>query len=172
MVCDICGERDAIVVVQKITNNKKSELHLCMRCAVERGLVARNGKLEMSLSSLFEDVAASKRFDKVCPVCGRRFSEIKKTWTLGCPECYGIFADEIRAMRSEKGVSGSYTGSMPARLASFRSSLTDRMLLRSKMEESVANEDYEKAAIYRDRLRALEKCAVADGEEPFGKDGG
>ena len=48
-------------------------------------------------------------------------------------------------------------------LAQAVSALTDRIWLRTKLEESVANEDYEKAALYRDRLKALEKCAVADG---------
>ncbi len=170
MICDICGERDAIVVIQKVSNNVRHELHLCMKCATERGLVAKNGRLEMSLTGLFEDVAASKKFDKMCPVCGRRLSDIKKTLKFGCPECYGIFAEELKAVKKEKGMKETYTGSMPERLANFRSVLTDRMLLQSKMEQSVASEDYEKAAIYRDRLKALEKCAVFDGEQFFDKD--
>ena len=164
MVCDICGENEAVVVINKIMNDKKHELHLCMNCAKERGLITRNGKLEMSLAGLFEDVAASKKSDRLCPVCGHKFSEIKKTLRVGCPECYSIFAEEIKEIMKLNGIIGSYTGSMPERLANFRSVLTDRMYLQAKMEESVANEDYEKAAIYRDRLKALEKCAVADGE--------
>lgn len=164
MLCDICGEREAIVVVQKISNNKKKELCLCIKCASERGLVARNGKLEMSLSGLFEEAAAMKQFDKMCPVCGRKLSDIKKTMIANCPECYSIFSNEIQALIKEKGGSEPYSGTMPERLANFRSILTDRMVLRTKMEESVAIEDYEKAALYRDRLRALEKCAVANGD--------
>ncbi|MBO5137699.1 MAG: UvrB/UvrC motif-containing protein [Spirochaetaceae bacterium] len=167
MICDICGENNAIVVVQKITNNIKHQLHLCLNCATERGLAAKNGKLEMSLAGLFEDVAASKKFDRVCPVCGCRLSQIKKTLNLGCPECYSIFTSEIQIFLKEQGVIGSYTGSVPRRLANFKSVLTDRMMLRSKLDESIAREDYEKAAIYRDRLKALEKCAVADGEAEF-----
>ncbi len=164
MICDICGENEAVVVINKIMNDKKYELHLCMNCAKERGLITKNGKLEMSLAGLFEDVVASKKSDRLCPVCGRKFSEIKKTLKVGCPECYSIFSDEIKELMSQKGISGTYTGSMPERLANFRSALTDRMYLQSKMEESVAKEDYEKAAIYRDRLKAIEKCAVVDGE--------
>ena len=54
---------------------------------------------------------------------------------------------------------------MPRRLTTFRSHLTDRIDLKAKLEQSIQNEDYEKAAIYRDYLRALERRAVADGSD-------
>ena len=54
---------------------------------------------------------------------------------------------------------------MPNRLSTFRSVLTDRIALQAKLEESIKNEDYEKAAIYRDYLKALEKSPVAGGED-------
>ena len=62
-------------------------------------------------------------------------------------------------------ITGTYTGSMPRRIATFRSRLTDRIDLEAKLEQSIQNEDYEKAAIYRDYLRALERGAVADGSD-------
>jgi protein arginine kinase activator len=62
------------------------------------------------------------------------------------------------------GITGQYSGSYPLRLGQVRSVLSDRMSIRTKLEESVAKEDYERAAMYRDRLRALEGCAVAVGE--------
>ena len=54
---------------------------------------------------------------------------------------------------------------MPSRLRSFRSRLTDRMDLQAKLEDSIKSENYEKAAMYRDFLRALEKQSVADGSD-------
>lgn len=50
---------------------------------------------------------------------------------------------------------------MPNYVKGFRSVLTDRILLQSKLEESIEKEDYEKAAVYRDYLKALEKTSVA-----------
>ena len=52
---------------------------------------------------------------------------------------------------------------MPKRLKNFHSVLNDRIVLKSKLEESIKNEDYEKAAIYRDYLKALEKSPVSGG---------
>ena len=63
------------------------------------------------------------------------------------------------------GVQQNYTGMLPRRLASFRNTLTDRMDIQLKLEESVRNEDYEKAAVYRDFLHALEKSSVSDASD-------
>ena len=54
------------------------------------------------------------------------------------------------------GIEGTYHGELPKKLAHFRSILTDRMMYQEKLAEAVAVEDYEKAAVYRDRLKALE----------------
>ena len=54
---------------------------------------------------------------------------------------------------------------MPKRLDTFRSVLTDRIALQGKLEESLKNEDYEKAAVYRDYLRALEKSPVNGNDD-------
>ncbi|MBP5283792.1 MAG: UvrB/UvrC motif-containing protein, partial [Treponema sp.] len=46
------------------------------------------------------------------------------------------------------------------RIRGFRSTLTDRTLIQGKLQESIKNEEYEKAAFYRDYLRAMEKTPV------------
>lgn len=164
MMCDLCGARNAVIVVQQVSNKGKQELHLCLKCAKEQGIFTGGGKLELSLSGLFESLQSAKQPDRLCPVCGRGLADIKKTNRVGCPECYGIFSAEIKDILKKQDITGPYTGSMPERLANFRSVLTDRMMLRTKLEESIASENYEKAALYRDRLKALERCPVTDGE--------
>ena len=53
---------------------------------------------------------------------------------------------------------------MPDRLANSNSVLVNRMQLKEKLEQSVAQEEYEKAAMYRDRLKMLDKIAVGAEE--------
>ena len=65
----------------------------------------------------------------------------------------------------EHGITGTYTGSFPKRLSGFRNALTDRNDLQAKLDEAVREENYEKAAVYRDYLRALEKGSVADASD-------
>ncbi len=162
MICDVCNVRDAMVMVQQVSNGTRKEVHLCLQCAAQRGLSTSNGRIEMALAGLFDSIASVRKDGRQCPVCGTDSGELSKSQRLGCPECYNIFSQELRQILVEKGVSGVYTGSMPDRLANFRSVLVDRMQLKVKLEQSVAREEYEKAAMYRDRLKALDKCAVGN----------
>ncbi len=50
-----------------------------------------------------------------------------------------------------------YQGSLPKRLKDYQSLLVDKMTIKIKLEEAVAAEDYEKAAFYRDYLKAMEE---------------
>ena len=100
-----------------------------------------------------------------CPVCGSSIIEIKKTGCAGCHECYAIFKNQIKDFLESKGIEGKYTGSMPERLSSFRSVLNDRIALQNKLDEALQNENYEKAAMYRDYLKALEKNPVSSSGE-------
>lgn len=160
MICDICGVRDAMMVVQQVSTSGQKEVHLCLQCAAQRGLSTSNGKIEMSLAGLFDSIAKLRKNQRQCPVCGTNEGDVEKIQRLGCPECYHIFAPKLKSLLEKRGITGSYTGSLPERLTGSNSVLVDRMQLKKKLEQSVAQEEYEKAALYRDRLKALDKCAV------------
>ena len=108
---------------------------------------------------------AGQEDDRLCPVCGISVNEIKMTRKAGCPECYSIFKNEVGEVFKKIGVLPPYKGTLPKRLKNFRSVLTDRIVIQGKLEESLKREDYEKAAVYRDYLKALEKSPVSGGED-------
>lgn len=171
MVCDFCKKRNAVFYIEQITKTNRLTIHVCAQCAVEKGLTPNSKDSRKSLNSLFNEInrvadKASKS-DKCCPICGCGLSEIKKTGKVGCPECYAIFAEDIIKLMKSHGIKGPYTGSLPRRIAGFRSRLTDRMDIRTKLEESLKKEDYEKAAVYRDFLKALDRNSVS-GEADLG----
>jgi protein arginine kinase activator len=165
MKCDICKKREAVIFLQQVEPRK--EIHLCFECANERGLHVDNERVELpfsALPALLSDLLPQKQpqpMEKTCPVCAHTLSQIQKTHTVGCPECYTFFAAEIKALQKKAGIEGSWTGTLPRRLGRLKSTLSDRVLLQTKLDESLAHEDYEKAAIYRDRLRMLEKASAA-----------
>ena len=169
MLCDFCQERDAVFYIEQTTmNNTKRTLHICLECAEERGVTPDPRSIEKCVGSLFAELAriaqkAREADNHECPVCGTSLLSIKRSMRVGCPECYAIFKNEISTLLKKQGVNGSYSGSMPQRLRNFKSVLTDRIQIQTKLEESLKNEDYEKAAIYRDYLKALEKQPVAGG---------
>lgn len=168
MKCDICHEKQAVIFVRQMTGQTSLELHLCADCARERGFSATDSKLELSLSGLLSGIVDNQSLlnskNRACPVCGKSLKDIIDNKKAGCPECYINFTKEIMAQLKLDGIESSYTGSLPQQLAHFKSSLTDRMLLQSKLEKAIHEEDYEKAAVYRDRLRVLEKSSVHNGE--------
>ncbi|MBQ9495751.1 MAG: UvrB/UvrC motif-containing protein [Treponema sp.] len=170
MLCDYCRKREAVFFIEQTTKNTRKRINICMECAVKNGLAPDPQRVQKTIRSLFEsvekaDAAYNVEAGKLCPVCGKSLAAIKKTGRAGCPECYEIFKTELVDIMERHGIKGQYTGSLPRRIASFRSSLTDRIDLKAKLDLSVQNEDYEKAAIYRDYLRALEKQSVADGSQ-------
>jgi len=166
MLCDFCHEREAVFFIEQVSANSRRKINICMECAVKRGISPDPKSIEQSVGTLFAELtngAKTQNADenRLCPVCGQSLGKIRRTGRLGCPECYAIFKTEIGSLMEQKNIHGPYTGSMPRRLASFRSVLTDRVDLQAKLEDSIRKEDYEKAAVYRDYLRALERTSVS-----------
>jgi protein arginine kinase activator len=160
MKCDICKERDAVIFLQQVSAESRREIHLCFECARGRGLYADGEKLELSFPALLAEILPRQKQiraeEKTCPVCARTLSQISRDLAVGCPECYTYFSAEIKELQKKQGVAGPWTGALPRRLGKQKSVLPDRTLLQIKLEECLTREDYEKAAIYRDRLRLLE----------------
>ena len=177
MLCDFCHKREAVFFIEQMSQNTRRKINICMECAAEHGLTPDPKDIQRSIGTLFDEIAKTDQAEnseaqKLCPVCGRSLAQIRKTGQTGCPECYEIFRSEIVLEMKNRSIAGPYTGTLPRRIASFRSVLTDRIDLENKLRESLKNEDYEKAAVYRDYLKALEKHPVADGSSENGADNG
>ena len=164
MKCEICQQRDAVIFLQQITSQSLKEIHLCFECAQERGLYIDGKKIELSLAAFLSEYITQKfhaESEKHCPVCGTTLSRVVKDRALGCSECYTYFSAEIKGIQKKQGIEGVWTGTLPERLGKQKSTLGSRIHLQLKLEESLTQEDYEKAAIYRDRLRLLENPEYA-----------
>ena len=163
MKCDICGIRNAVLFVQQVSATRTVELHLCVECAKERGINVAGKNVEVAFNNLLSGLLQNSELanqisqpSSACPVCGKTLADLRRTKTAGCPECYTVFKSEIFSILKSHGIEGTYHGGLPKKLAHVRSVLTDRMMYQEKLAEAVAVEDYEKAAVYRDRLKALE----------------
>lgn len=174
MKCDICGIRNAVLFVQQVSATRTVELHLCVECAKERGINVAGKNVEVAFNNLLSGLLQNSELanqisqpSSACPVCGKTLADLRRTKTAGCPECYTVFKSEIFSILKSHGIEGTYHGGLPKKLAHFRSVLTDRMMYQEKLAEAVAVEDYEKAAVYRDRLKALETRSV----QPYDPEG-
>ncbi len=169
MLCDFCQEREAEIFMEQMSGEgSRKKINLCMSCAIERGFTPDAKNIQASLGNLFKELAeitkkVHEKDNRICPVCATSLGSIKKTGKTGCPECYSIFKNDVRQYLEKNGVKTIYKGTMPARLSTVHSVLTDRIMLQNKLNDALKEENYEKAAMYRDYLKALEKQSVSDG---------
>lgn len=164
MKCDICHENDAILFVRQEVSGSVTEMHLCSECASKKGLLSNATKTGLSLEGLLTGLVKNNRENKSCPCCGKKLSQIKKQKKAGCPECYNVFKNEIKEILQSMGITQKYTGSIPNVVPGYKDNLTYRILLQDKLQKAIQNEDYEKAAVYRDQLKLLDKESVQEGE--------
>ncbi len=167
MKCDICKENDAIIFVRQVINSSTRELYLCASCAEKRGISENGTKIDFNLSGLLGNLINDHKDSKntVCPVCGKKLQLILKEKTVGCSECYNVFQNEIKDILKGLGVARMYSGELPNQLSNFKSSLTDRVALQEKLKKAIQEENYEKAAIYRDKLKMLEIQSIEEASE-------
>ncbi|MCI8403130.1 MAG: excinuclease ABC subunit B [Lachnospiraceae bacterium] len=188
MLCERCKIREANIRYTEVVNGVATEHNLCSHCAKEMdfgqytglaGLFDSEypiGKLISQLLGL-GGVEAVEQTDKlsslVCPTCRTSYGDFVKDSQFGCPDCYHMFDLLISDKLKQLHGSDTHTGKRPAgrdeeseeTVFERPLNLTERIeLLRSKLKESVAEEDYEAAAAYRDEIRALENKA-SGGED-------
>lgn len=166
MRCDFCHEAEAVLFIEQNGARQGKRIQICMDCALRHGFSQDPARLPDAIRSI---VAEAQRLEKgesdskkLCPSCGMSLAKIKRSLRAGCPECYEAFKDEIKEILRARGAEGPYTGLLPARSSAFRSVMADKAAMEAKLAESVKKEDYEKAAFYRDCLRAMERQSVSE----------
>lgn len=170
MKCQICDEREAIVHVQQIMGEKVIDLHLCEVCAQKKGISSHSDKIELSLTQLLTGLIdirkSSGKEDKIenCPKCGKTLETLRKEGKLGCVSCYSHFHKEIASFLDNYAGTARHKGSLPARLLTYKALLMDKEILKKELSEAVKQEDYEQAAVIRDRIRTLEIYAEGNDD--------
>ena len=168
MKCDICKVNDAIILLQEVRGSERQELRLCMECAAEKGIPTPNqedfnpknipiSKILGMFSNKFNPQKNPTSVEDfiLCDVCGTSLQDIKRYRTVGCPVCYTKFADDIKKVLG-KNPEQVYSGTFPKHIADGCSLLQSRAKLQKELERYVAIEDFENAAIFRDKIKELD----------------
>ncbi|MBN2505811.1 MAG: UvrB/UvrC motif-containing protein [Verrucomicrobia bacterium] len=158
MLCSICKAKEATVHLTQIVGDKVQKVDLCADCAKEKGV---NDPAVFSLADVLLGLGASQEMEQAagagstlkCPHCGFSQADFKKSGRLGCPECYTTFAEGLEALLKGMHTGTRHIGKAPAGLQQTRD-LTDRIRqLQKKLDKAVAEENFEKAADYRDEIK-------------------
>lgn len=169
MLCQECQEKQATVHVTKIINNQKKEFYLCEKCAQEKGEL-NLGKNSFSFSNLltgllsseFGPTSANSKLDLgyktqgECENCNLSYREFSRSGKLGCSECYTEFKDRADKLLKRIHGNNKHTGKVPKRTGGVIRIKKEIQELRSKMQEAVQKEEFEKAAELRDEIKELE----------------
>jgi protein arginine kinase activator len=108
-------------------------------------------------ATMLQSPAEQEANNLVCEVCGISFAEFREHQLLGCPNDYKAFEDVLAPMleHAHEGAS-RHTGKVPADAAADERRQNDLLRLRGQLKDAVNQEDYEKAAALRDRIKDLE----------------
>jgi protein arginine kinase activator len=164
MLCQICGKNPATVHFTEIHDNTMSEIHVCEKCADEKGLqpgAAKKAKFDIAdlLAGMVDGMTTTdeERVGRVqCPRCGMRYSAFKETGRLGCAECYAAFQFQLRPLLRRIHGDTRHRGKIPIRDGEGVSRSRQIQRLHDELQRAVEREDFERAASVRDEIKRLE----------------
>lgn len=167
MRCTQCHEREAVVFLTQIAQDQVIKLHLCERCAAEKGVEtsATLGKTPVGtfLATMGKGLEAAAALPagidppEACPVCGATLSDFRESGRLGCAHCYQTFESALRDLLRRLHGSSRHLGERYLAHGATGGEVPEPSVaqLRSQLRLAVETENFELAAELRDQLRSL-----------------
>lgn len=155
MLCEYCGKHEATTVLKQTINGKTHMVNICNHCA--NSMLLNNFFSDFSINNLFaQNLSAMPKNQKVCDKCHTSLEEIMETGKIGCDRCYQTFSKELsRSVEKIHGKS-NHIGKVPR---SAQGTIQMKNLLteyRMELNRLIAEQEFEKAAEMRDKIRELE----------------
>ncbi|MFH0921012.1 MAG: UvrB/UvrC motif-containing protein [Fibrobacterota bacterium] len=163
MNCDECKKKSAAVNFTQIINNKKTVLNLCRDCAEKRGFTGHVpgaapqggvgvGNLVSKIATEYEEESNAV----LCDRCRLTYMEFKQTGRLGCGHCYEAFGKRLDDLLRKIHGSDCHIGKVPKSMEPAINACRQVDSMRREMQEAIRNEDFEKAARMRDKIKKME----------------
>lgn len=168
MLCQICKNKEATIIITKLVDGHKTEFHLCKDCAAVFSdkfsifpLPQFNindlltGLLKaIDLYSNEEGIVPAKEIK--CRNCGLTYEEFKQSGKLGCSVCYYHFREQLTPLLRRLHGNSEHIGKIPRRASGKLYKIKKIKQLKKKLQEVVIKEEYEKAAKIRDEILKFE----------------
>ena len=162
MICENCKIRQVSVHITQIGQGYKKEINLCLFCLNEKGLNSSFVYLSDMLGNVIKEfitmnkAGRKKSLELVCGGCSMPFDRFFETGLLGCPECYDSFEFELKKILHRFHGSTKHITDSSIRMSKPQlSEITDVKKLQTDLQSAVKEENFEKAAELRDRLKLL-----------------
>lgn len=162
MKCQNCGKNNANVRYTQVINGDKMELFLCDECANEMNIGTNfNFGINDVFSSFFDDFTGLKTITMPeiikCKNCGLSYDEFAKTGMLGCEECYDTFSSRLDGILNRLHGSNRNLINKNANRINENKEISELDKLKDELKVCIEKEEYEKAAVLRDKIKKLEK---------------
>jgi protein arginine kinase activator len=175
MLCQECHKREAQVHLTKIVNNEKTTLALCRECADAHGFNSPLSNVPFPLAEILKGMAGNignvltnaSGETLTCPKCNLTFEEFTRQGRFGCGECYKAFRVRLEPIMRKIHGATLHRGTAPLEKKSDESGgalipVKEEERLEAKLREAIANEEFEKAAEIRDKLRIIRESSTVD----------
>ena len=160
MKCEKCHINEATVFITQNINGVSREMNLCETCAetYEQPISDEALSFQQFLSGFMESgKSATSSSVVMCPRCGMSLKDFKKYSKVGCAQCYETFEDHLTPVVKRLHGTVHHTGKVPGRIGQEVQSKKLLEQYESQLKIALMKEDYEKAAIYRDKIRELNR---------------
>lgn len=165
--CQACHEREAAVHLTQIVGDQVTTLHLCGRCAAERGVETEAEVAQTPLGAFLATMgkggaplAAAAAGAEACPECAATLQDFRASGKVGCPTCWTAFERPLRDLLRRLQGAVRHTGETYADPGAPADPVEvvarERASLRERLRVAIEMEQFELAAELRDRLRAME----------------
>ena len=160
MLCDQCGEREAVVHLTQIVENAVTQLHLCEKCAAAKGIETTVAVPKHPLAGVLQaaqDQMALPADAVRCAFCGTSQKDFRASGRLGCAYCYGAFAESLRELLRRVHGNARHAGRRYVPPNPVAADLAGSLaVLRERLLQAVEREEFESAAALRDEIRGME----------------
>ncbi len=164
--CQACHEREAAVHLTQIVGDQVTTLHLCGKCAAERGVETEAEVAQTPLGAFLAamgkggaPMAAAAATSEACPECGATLQDFRASGRVGCPTCWTAFErplrDLLRRLQGATRHTGERYADPTAPTDPDEVVARERASLRERLRVAIDMEQFELAAELRDRLRGM-----------------
>ena len=168
MLCQDCKKREAQVHLTQIVNNEKLSLSLCKECGAARGFHSPLDNVPFPLAEILSGLVhpgpevekVTPKEELTCSGCQLTFTEFTRQGRFGCGECYLAFRSRLEMIMRKIHGASLHRGRNPEydkidQPASMP--IREEERLGQELEKAIADEDFERAAELRDKLKTVRK---------------
>jgi protein arginine kinase activator len=169
MKCERCGKHSAAVKLTRIEKTGQAvQILLCQVCAAEvspfqKNILQKQASFDLLLKELVKQQQQADPAEEfggevpTCHTCGLDFTAYRKTFMLGCPDCYESFEEWLEPDLRRLHRAARHIGAAPGGSAALAALNEQIRTCREELKSAVEFEDYERAAFLRDEIARLEQ---------------